>query len=98
MIQPKRTTIHAKSHPKDKSPELQLILTEQQVYTLYRSLQELPIVLDQQYAWLHPEQKKYLKMAVRHLKKFRVLDGLSLALETCEQDRALQALARRVKP
>ncbi len=67
-------------HPKDNSALISLTLTDKQLYTILRALNELDIVLEQQYQHLYPTQKREIKVACKHLRKFRCWQALETAL------------------
>lgn len=67
-------------HPKDNSQALSLTITNKQLFTIFRALNELEIVFEQQYHHLYPTQKREIKIAVRHLKKFKVWRVIETAL------------------
>ncbi len=73
--------IKAIRNHKDHSPAVTVELTERQLVTLCNTASELEIVLIEQYRHLHPAQKRYIKVSVRHWRKFRVWDVLEAALE-----------------
>ena len=73
-------------HPKDRSRPVILTLTDKQIYTILRALNELDIVLEQQYCYLYPSQKREIKVASKHLRKFKCWKVLETALAGAQGD------------
>lgn len=67
-------------HPKDNSRPVRVTLTQKQLFTLQRVLNELELVFSQQYFSLTPVQKREIRIAIRHLDKFRCWRVIETAL------------------
>ena len=65
-------------HGNDNSRPVRVTWTQKQLFTLHRAMTELELVFSQQYQHLTPDQKQEIRIAIRHLEKFkcwRVLDN-----------------------
>ena len=71
-------------HPNDHTNQICVTLTQKQLFTLYRALNELELVFDRQYLSLTPVQKREIRIAIRHLEKFRCWRVIEAALEKAQ--------------
>ena len=54
----------------DHSHTITMTLTHNQLHSLARGLEELPLLLASQTPYMTPEQQKYLKLAIRNLRRY----------------------------